>query len=117
MSNHDGRHRLRIAAEGLHDEASIMHLDQHGVTRQGITDDFSRKLTHLDDAEVSMMGHAVSLNDPRDIAMTILGLAGQLVAAGPSEIVANAIGAQCIAYRLARARVEMLDITAGDDVA
>lgn len=80
---------------------------------------FAAKLTELDRRNVRLVGQALSLQDPRDIADHIHGLAYNLRVlhadggvGGTSN--AEAIGAQCIAYLLACARVDELDVTAGD---
>jgi hypothetical protein len=83
-----------------------------------ILQDFARKLTELNDRQVRLTGGALSLEDPRDIAGQILCLAeslGHLVHwdEGGTQTV-DAIAAQCIAFRLARARVDELDPTLGD---
>lgn len=83
----------------------------HGLTVGAIQRDQARKLTELDTASVQTAGHALSLEDPRDIAGHLLMLAGavrQSVVAGggSSHALADSLGAQVLALRLALARSE-----------
>jgi hypothetical protein len=81
-----------------------------------------RRLGSLVQAEheyVNGYGQALSLQDPRDIANHIHGLTYGMQRflswdEGAGEATVEAIGAQCIAYLLARARVDELDVAAGD---
>jgi hypothetical protein len=89
------------------------------VTVDEILGAFARKLTELDRRSVRLGGQALSLQDPRDIANHIHGLTYGMQRflswdEGAGEATVEAIGAQCIAYLLARARVDELDVTAGD---
>jgi hypothetical protein len=91
------------------------------VTTDTILRDFARKLTELDERSVRLNGGALSLQDPRDLAAHIRGLADNLEhlatwGEGGDET-ATAIGAQCIAFLLARARVETLDVSSGGEAA
>jgi hypothetical protein len=94
--------------------------DMHGETVASITAAFARKLTLLNDRHARMGLPVLSLQDPLDILSHIDGLATgmqYLTARELSEDIVDALGAQCIALRLALARVEALDVTSGDDAA
>jgi hypothetical protein len=90
------------------------------VTRDTILMDFAQTLTELDEKQVRLVGAALSLQDPRDIANQVEQLARMLTGVlrfgdgSTADGLANAIGAQVVAFRLARARAGELDITAGD---
>jgi hypothetical protein len=83
-----------------------------------ILDAFAAKLTELNDRSVRLGGQALALQDPRDIALTVGNLAGMLLTWTEHDLnvdaTVDALGAQLVAYRLARARVDELRIDTGD---
>jgi hypothetical protein len=91
--------------------------DMHGETVASITAAFARKLTLLNDRHARMNLPVLSLQDPRSIVEHIDRLAGYLKFGELNPKTVDALGAQCIALRLALARVETLAIASGDDVA
>lgn len=89
------------------------------MTVQAVLERVARKLTELDDRSVRLGGSALSLQDPRDLAHELHRRAKTmpaLVESGmPAEGMAEAVGALAVAYLLARARVDELDVSAGSD--
>jgi hypothetical protein len=79
------------------------------------------KLTTLNDMQVRNGLPALALQDPRDIA-ALMAHQAQVVAdfaarGWSCESVAEACAAQCVALLLALARVQELDVAAGDEAA
>jgi len=103
-------------AERFHDDAAGWDpRGPHGETVGSITEAFSRKLTSLNDRHARMGLPVPSMQDPRDIIGRIDRLAGDLkFSASIAPGTVDAIGAWCIALRLALARLDTLDITSGD---
>jgi hypothetical protein len=92
--------------------------DPHPVTVSTILDAFAAKLTELNDRSVRLGGQALALQDPRDIALAVANLAGMLLTWTEHDLdvdaTVDALGAQLVAYRLARARVDELRVDMGD---
>lgn len=90
-------------------------------TVRTILDAFARKLTELDARSVRLGGQALSLGDPRDIAGQIHTLARTLEHFASwgedGTLTAEALGAQVVAFLLARARVDELRVDAGGEAA
>jgi hypothetical protein len=86
-----------------------------------ILDAFAAKLTELNDRSVRLGGQALALQDPRDIALAVTFLAGMLLTWTEHDLdvdaTVDALGANLVAYRLARARVDELRVDAGGDTA
>jgi hypothetical protein len=97
------------------------------LPRQGISplDDalvrVASKLTTLNDIQVRNGLPALALQDPRDIA-ALMAHQAQVVAdfaarGWSCESVTEACAAQCVALLMALARVQELDVAAGDEAA
>lgn len=88
------------------------------VTIDTILTDFARTLVQLNDAQLLMGLDVLSFQDPRDVLnhLAMLTVNARTLGAGAvvDELV-NAIGAQCVAYRLSRARVEDGQLFTGDE--
>jgi hypothetical protein len=94
--------------------------ETHGETVASITAAFARKLRQLNDRHAKMHMPVLSLQDPRDVLNDIDRLVGHLkfAAAIPLSVeTVDALGAKCIALRLALARVEDGDPHSGSDAA
>jgi hypothetical protein len=108
------------APRGLHDVAAAPRpagLPEPVLTVGAVMDGFARKLTALNDRHVRMNLPVLPLQDPRDIVGHIDRLAGHLKFSAhdldPETV--DALGAQCIALRLALARVEDGDPHSGGE--
>jgi hypothetical protein len=88
------------------------------VTVQAALADFAATLTRLNDSHVSARGMALPLEDPRDLRNRLEGMCAGLRLRGRTPDVehANALGAVALALALACARVDELDVSAGDNL-
>jgi hypothetical protein len=89
--------------------------DTGGETVASIQAKFARKLTLLNDRHARMNLPVLSLQDPRSIVEHIDRLAGYLKFGELNPKTVDALGAQCVALRLALARVEMQDPHSGGE--
>jgi hypothetical protein len=92
------------------------------VTVSSILDRFARKLTELNDRNMRLAGQELAQEDPRDIAAQIFALAHNMEVfaswgEGGGGPFAEAIGAQAIAFLLARARVDDSRVDLGGEAA
>jgi hypothetical protein len=94
---------------------------RHGLTVGEISRAQGERLTELNDRSVRLGGGAISLMDPRDIAGQVVFLASVLqqsvVSGGSSSTLADDLGAQVLALRLAMARSEHDRIDTGGEAA
>ena len=107
----------RPSNEDLHSGKASYIRRAGGMQVSDVLTAFARKLTLLNDRHARMNLPVLSLQDPRDVVNHIDLIAGHLKFGDLSPERVDALGAQCIALRLAMARVEMQDPHSGGDAA
>jgi hypothetical protein len=90
-------------------------LPRQSGTAQAL-DAFAARLTALNDRNVMRRGMALPLEDPRDLRDRLESMCAAVRGQAPSVESATALGAVALALALACARVEDLDVAAGDDL-
>jgi hypothetical protein len=81
---------------------------------QDTLDAFAARLTALNDSHVRSRGMALPLEDPRDLRDRLESMCAAARGQAPSVESATALGAVALALALACARVEELDVSAGE---